>query len=158
MLRDQLLSANGCSFCAQITADYGDQIYTFRVKCEFDQLGNMTFTVLAPDSLSGISGKIDENKGALTFEDQVLAFALLADGQVTPVSAPWLVMQSLRSGYIHSSGQDGENLRITIDDSYEADALQVDVWVNADGAPIAADILWQNRRILALTIDSFAYL
>lgn len=38
-------------------------------------------------------------------------------------------MKTLRSGYITSAGMDGGRLRLTIDDSYEDDALHLDIWL-----------------------------
>lgn len=155
--RERLLSAEGCTFQCQITADYGDELYTFNIDCRFDSQGNLSFVVINPETISGITGNITEEGGKLTFDDKVLAFALLADGQFSPVSSPWVLMRSLRSGYIHSASQNQEGIKLCIDDSYEDDALQIDVWLNRSGLPTQAQILWQNRRILSMHIDNFAF-
>ncbi len=157
-LRQKLLEGSGCSFDAVITADYGDKIYTFRMDCQGDKEGNLAFTVTEPDTISGITGNISHEKGALTFDDKVLAFELLSEGQVTPVSAPWLIINTLRSGYLSACGTDGENLRIAIDDSYEEDALHLDIWLDSADLPIRAEILWQGRRIVSADIRNFTIL
>ena len=156
--RERILKSNGYTFCAQITADYGNEVYTFSVNCIFDQAGAMKFTVNAPQTLNGITGIISNDQGKLTFDEQVLLFPLLADDQISPISAPWLVNKALRSGYIQACGRESDNLKIILDDSFGTDALQVELWITDDWIPAAADILWQNRRILAIEIDSFAYL
>lgn len=157
-IRQKLLSSNGCSFDAVITADYGDQIHTFTMNCQADQNGNIRFEVTKPDTISGITGQIDREGGKLTFDDKVLAFELLADGQVTPISAPWLFVRTLRSGYLSACGEAGDGLRIQIDDSYADDALQLDIWTDANDQPIRCEILWQGRRILSLDVAGFKYL
>ena len=154
--REKLLM-QGCSFVAQVTADYGDKAYTFRVGCTADTNGDISFIVVAPETISGIRGTIKADSGYLTFADAVLAFPLLADGEVSPVSAPWLMLKSLRSGYLSSAGMDGDLLQLTLNDSYEADALQVDVWLDEEDLPKQADILWQGRRVLSLEIENFAF-
>ena len=156
-LRAELL-AHGCSFEAEITADYGDKLHTFTLSCEADPMGNLGFTVKAPETVAGISGTIAADGGKLRFEDTVLAFPLLADGQVTPISAPWLLLKTLQGGYLTSAGMDGESLRLTINDSYEADALQLDIWLDQENHPIRADILYDGRRILALSVINFQIL
>lgn len=156
-LRQQLLSAKECSFTADIMADYGDVLYTFSVQCNFDELGNMTFTVIAPESICGVTGKIEGEQGFLTFEDQSVAFPLLTDAQLTPVSAPWIFMKALRSGYINSSASDGALTYVCIDDSFKDDAMQVDFWLDQSNAPVQAEILYKNCRILSLTITEFTY-
>ena len=157
-LRNEILLAEGCVFRAVITADYTDKVYTFDMQCEFDKLGNMHFTVLAPDVIAGITGNVSDEGGNLTFDEQILAFELLADGQLTPVSAPWVFMKSLRSGYIHSVARNKDNLQVCINDSYEEDALEVDIWLNVENQPEIVEILWQNRRILSLSISEFCIL
>lgn len=156
-LRAKLLSGS-CGFDTEITADYGDQLYTFSVSCTGDSSGMLTFTVTAPDTIAGIAGSISNGAGKLTFDDTALEFPLLADGQVTPVSAPWLLLKTLQGGYLTSAGMDGELLRLTIDDSYEEDALQLDIWLGRDDKPVRAEILYDGRRILTLTVNNFTFL
>ena len=106
-LRSKLL-AQPVSFQANITADYGDVLHTFSLSCQTDTKGNVTFIVTEPESIRDIEGTISTGAGKLTFEDKVIAFDLLADGQLSPVSAPWVFMKALRSGYLTSCGKEGE--------------------------------------------------
>lgn len=149
------LQASSCRFDAAIMADYGDQIYSFTLACQTDQDGNVTFEVIQPEGIAGITGKIEAKGGQLTFDDVALSFAMLADGQLTPVSAPWIFINTLRGGYITATGSDGEYTRLTINDSYAQDALTVDIWLTADDIPVQAEIEWDNRRILAMEIKNF---
>ena len=157
-LRSKLLTGNGCTFIAEITADYGDKLHVFALKCQSDSRGDLAFTVEAPESIAGITGTVSQKSSKLTFDNTALDFPLLADDQVTPVSAPWILMKTLLGGYITSAGQEGELLRLTIDDSYEEEALRVDVWLDGENRPVQADILYDGRRILSLTIKDFAFL
>lgn len=157
-LREELLNANGCSFRAGITADYGDVVYTFSLDCVADSSGNISFTVVAPETISGVTGNIDQIGGSLTFEDQVLAFPLVADGQLSPVSAPWLLIKTLRSGYISSGGQDGAYYKLQMDDSYEEDPLRADIWLDTANKPTHCDFMWDNKRILSVEITNFVFL
>lgn len=156
-LRDRLLSSNGCTFDAVITADYGDQVYTFSMNCQTDRDGDLIFSVTDPESISGITGTVSQKGGHLTFDGRALAFEMLADGQVTPVSAPWLLIRTLRSGYLSACGKDEDNLRIAIDDSYDDNALHLDIWVNSQDVPIRGEILWQGQRVLSLEVRNFSY-
>lgn len=131
MLREKLQKGS-CAFTAKVTADYGDKLYIFTLNCVGDAQGDLSFTVEEPESISGITGRITGAGGELTFEDTALSFPLMADGQVTPVSGPWLLLKTLRSGYLSSAGMDGEYLRLCMDDSYRDDALHLDIWVNGE--------------------------
>lgn len=154
-LRSSLLQASSCSFDAEITADYGDKIHMFSMSCQGNSQGDITFTVTAPESISGITGVVDSEGGKLTFDNTALHFDHLADDQVTPVSAPWIFLKTLRSGYLTSAGREEDQLRLSIDDSYEEDALHLDIWLDSKEIPVRAEIVYDGRRILSLSVKNF---
>ena len=88
----------------------------------------------------------------------LLAFPLMADGLVTPVSAPWLFIKTLRSGYITACGKDGDNIKIEIDDSYEENALRLEIIANSDNVPVFAEIIWKGQRVLSINVKNFVLL
>ena len=154
-LRADLLGCSQCTFDAVITADYGDELHTFAMNCTGSGSGDLFFTVTAPESIAGITGKFEGKKGMLTFDGFALEFPRLTDDQITPVSGPWILLRTLVGGYLTSCGPDGDNLRVTINDSYEDDALTLDVWLNTENAPIRAEILYDGRRIVTMDIENF---
>lgn len=154
-LRSKLQQADSCSFDAEITADYGDSLYTFAMSCQGNTKGDVAFSVTSPESIAGITGVIDDEGGKLTFEDVALQFDTMADDQVTPVVAPWIFLKTLRSGYLTSACTEEGQIRLTMDDSYEEDALQLDIWLTEDEIPIRAEILYDGRRILSLNVENF---
>lgn len=154
-LRSKLLQAEECSFDANVTADYGDRLYEFSMACSADREGSVTFTVTKPEAISGITGKINKSGGSITFDDTVLEFGLMAEGRLSPVSAPWLLVKTLRGGYLKSAGAEEGVTRLTLDDSFQEDALMVDVWLGEDGLPTRGEILSDGRRILTVEVESF---
>ncbi|MBE6933616.1 MAG: hypothetical protein E7462_00960 [Ruminococcaceae bacterium] len=146
------------SFDTELTADYGDKIYTFSMKCQGDKTGNLKFTVTEPQTIAGISGTVSQGSGKLSFDDQVLAFDILADGLISPVSGPWVLLETLRSGYLTSCNQEGELLRLAIDDSYEKNALHLDIWLDSQDSIQRAEIIWQGRRVLSMQVKNFTFL
>jgi len=155
-LRAKLLSQT-VRFDAAITADYGDQTYSFSVRCTSDTQGGLSFSVLSPSTIAGISGEISASGGKLTFDGEALAFALMADGQITPASAPWILMRALRSGYLTSCTASQTGWTLAVDDSYEEDALHLDVWLNEQDIPTGCDIFWQGRRLLSISLTDFIF-
>lgn len=149
------LQGAACSFSCTVTADYGEKIHVFSMECTADVSGDMTFEVLTPESISGITGVVSQSQGKLTFDDKALAFELLADGQFSPVSAPWILIRTLWGGYLTSCTETDYGMLLCIDDSYEADPLRLDVRMDREGNPISAEILWQGRRILSMEIENF---
>lgn len=154
-LRTRLLAAQECSFDAEILADYGDALHSFSMACQGNDRGDLRFTVTSPESIAGITGVISREGGKLTFDDTALHFELLADDQVTPVSAPWILLRTLRGGYLTSACQEEGQLRLTMDDSFAEDALHLDIWLNEKDQPVRGEILYREKRILSLNVANF---
>lgn len=154
-LRAAVLKAASCSFVCQITADYGDKIYSFTMDCTADTDGDVDFTVTAPETIGGITGTLSGEGGELTFGDTALYFDVLAEGLLSPVSGPWVLIKALRSGCLTSAGLDGECLRLSIDDSYADNGLHLDIWCDGEDLPAKAEIRWEERTILSMSVINF---
>ena len=152
------LYEKACSFRAVVDADYGEVIYQFAMDCQADTAGNLKFQVVTPESISGITGTISEEKGNLTFDEKILAFPVISEGQVTPVTAPWHLLHTLRSGYIAGCGQDENYTRVMLDDSFSENPLHLDCWLDQDENPVRGEILYKGRRILTVHIEKFRFL
>lgn len=153
--RQTLQEAKGICFDAGITADYGDRVERFTLRCQADPRGDLNFTVLHPAEISGITGSVAGSQGKLTFDDTVLAFPMLAQQRLSPLSGPWVVVQALLKGYITSCVREGELLHLTVNDSYEDDPLTLELWIR-DNALAAAEIGWRGLRQMTLEIENFS--
>lgn len=152
--RESLTASNGCTFCVDITADYVDVSYTFTLDCRVDSDGKLTFEVVSPDSIQGISGSISATEGKLTFDDKVLLFSMLADGEITPVSAPWFFINALTKGYIKGCSVSDDGMLLYINDSYSENAMEVNVLIQ-DNVPTNVEIVWDNRRVIGMAVENF---
>ena len=152
-LRSRCLAGN-VSFEAEIRADYITNIEAFSLDCAFDEAGEMTFTVTAPDDIEGIRGTVTGTEGTVVFDDMVLGYPLLAEGRLSPLAAPWVLVKALREGCILAVGQEEELLHLTIDDSYADNALTLDIWLE-DGQVEEAEIAWEGRRCVTMTVEDF---
>ena len=154
-MRKTILDAECCTFQAVITADYGDVLYTFQMECTGDSTGALQFTVTDPETISGITGTISRERTALTFDDKVLASPILADNQLSPVSGPWIFLNTLRSGYLTGCSREDDGFCIYIDDSFEEYPLHLEIATDLQMHPVSAQIIWQDRRILSMDIRDF---
>ena len=154
-LRASLLGCLGCSFDVTVTADYGDEGFEFAMGCEADGRGNLSFTVQKPETIAGITGTISSGEGKLTFDDTAVQFPLLADDQVTPISGPWILMKTLLGGYLTAANEEADLLHLTINDSYEDDALQMEIWLNGEDVPVCGEIFYDGRRIVTMSVENF---
>lgn len=154
-LRTACLASDRVSFRADVRADYITEYEEFSMECQADREGNVAFRVLEPEEIADIRGSVRGAEGTVEFDETVLAFPLLAQGRLSPVSGPWVLMKAIRSGCIIAAGQEGEMIHVTIDDSYADNALTVDIWLE-EGQPEEAEIAWEGRRILSMTFDDFS--
>ena len=157
-LRTALQNKGGCSFNANITVDYGDSFTAFALSCKCDDQQNMDVTVLGPDTISGITYRISGGKGKLTFDDTAVGFEMIADDQITPVCAPWLIMKALKSGYISATSNETDGLLVRLDDSFFGTAFSVDIWLGDNDLPKYAEVIWQGKRIVSMHISDFEIL
>ena len=152
--RSSILAAESVRFEAEISADYIDRIEEFDLACETDSAGALTFRVTEPEEISGITGTVAGEEGTLTFDETVLAFPLLADERLSPVSGPWVMMKALRSGCITAVVREGETLHLTVDDSYGDDPLTLEIWIEGDEVD-GCEISWRGRRQMTMDIGDF---
>lgn len=157
-LRARVLQAEGCTFSAAVTADYGDKTYSFSMDCQGDREGNLSFTVTAPETVSGITGTVSTQGGTLTFDGTALAFPVLAEGLISPISGPWVLLTALRSGPITAAALDGDRLRLSLDDGYEDTALHLDIWWDGEDRPVLAEIWQDGRTFLTISLEKFTLL
>ena len=154
LFRENLNQSSNVTFETEVTADYGEDFYTFSMLCSVDNMGNLSFTVTEPETIRDIQGQIGIEGGKLTFDNQVLAFNTMAAGRISPVSAPYVLMQALRGGYISSVAKTEEGFCVMVDDSYAEDALNLQIYFQGD-YPVRGEIYWEQRRILTLQIEDF---
>lgn len=154
--RAALVNADGCSFRAEVTADFGDTVQSFTLDCAADADGKTELTVVSPESIAGITATVADAAGTITYDGMAMDFGLLADGQVAPAAAPALAVECWLRAYISSSGREEELYRVTYENGYDEKTLTVDTWFE-NGLPISAEVCYNQQRILRLVLTDFAF-
>lgn len=158
LLRSQIDKAETINFQCKVTADYGDSLYVFGLNCEYGSNQTLKWEVSEPETIAGLCGSIVNDKGQFVFDQEKLMFELLADGQITPIGAPWVLLKAIHSGYVRSCGVDDDCVQVQIDDSFSGLQFSVDVWLDKEGTPKRGEIIWQGRRIVSIEIIDFKIL
>lgn len=153
-LRQRMNDSNGCAFTAEVRAYIGKEEYVFSMDCECGNSDAVTFTVTAPESLSGITGELSSGSGSLTFDGQALAFPMLAQGTMSPISSVWVLLHALRGGYLTDEGTEG----LTIDETYQGVPLRLSVTLDNEDMPTFTEIFQDGERILSLALTNFRFL
>lgn len=153
--RTSLMEAGGCSFAADVTASYEDRVYDFTMTCDYTG-GQTNLTVTAPEAIAGITAAVADGETQLEFDGAILEFGKLANGYVSPVAAPWLLVQCWIGEYIAYAGPDGEQERITYLRGYNDEELTVDTWL-MNGVPTYSEVTYDGVRCLSVVISDFQF-
>ena len=67
-LREDFLSMTGCSGQMEITADYGQRIYSYAVTFSSNEETGMTLVLTAPEEVAGITATIEHGQTNLVYD------------------------------------------------------------------------------------------
>ena len=152
--RAALVRAGGCTFRAEVRADFGDTVASFCMDCDAEADGILRLTLTAPETLAGITATVTDAGGKITYDGMALDFGLMAGGNVIPAAAPALAVDCWIREYIASAGQEEERYRVTYEKDFDEKRLVVDTWFE-NGIPFYAEVCYNNQRILKLELSDF---
>ena len=155
--RAQLLNAGGCSFTAEVAAQYEQYASKFVLQCRYDTETRQTqFEVIAPETVAGITGTVSENRQTVRFDDVALELELLADNKLAPVALPSILAQSWAESYIVSAGSDQDYEAVVYQNGYDQDELKVETWYQY-GLPVYTDLWYQGVNEAEVTLSDFKF-
>lgn len=154
--RAALVQSGGCSFTGEISADDGECIQIFRLSCDADAGGALSFTILEPETLEGISATVTEGGERLDYDGLSVDLGLLADESLAPAAAPGVILQSWLEGYILWGGESEEYYEVTYEQELNQVLLKV-VTTFKNKLPISAEVCYNNGRILQMKIEEFQF-
>ena len=156
VFRSRLVSAGGCCFQAKITVDYGLEVQNFTLDCDADSEGNVSFSVVEPETIADITGQMRGQEGTVTYDGLQLAFPMLVYGKLSPVSAPALLAKCWLNEYILSAGLTQDGYRITYEKKIREKDLLIDTYFEND-IPISAELCYNGYRIIDIQITEFSF-
>lgn len=155
-LRGEYLSANGCTARMQVTADYGQRVYTYVVDAAVSG-GETMLTVQEPAEIAGITARLHEGESFLSYDGVMLETGPLTEDGLTPLSAVAALLEAARSGFIDSCGTEGETLYILCRDPADppGDGRQTALWFGADGCLLRGEVAVDGRRVIQCEFEKF---
>lgn len=105
-LRGDFLSREGCSGTMDLTADYGQRVYTYTVEFSGTKQDGTTMVLTAPEEVAGITAKIVQGQTSLEYDGvQVETGPLNSDG-LSPMDALPAFLAAMESGYMAETGSE----------------------------------------------------
>ena len=133
-IRGEYLSMTGCTADLELTADYGQRVYTYGMTLSYQQGGDTTVTVTAPEEVAGVTARISGENTYLEYDGVSLETGPLDETGLSPVGAVPLMLRCVREGFIAESGMeeldDVEYLRVVCRAPEEAagSGTEVTLW------------------------------
>lgn len=151
--RSALLAHRGCGFTLEARADSGEGLWVLTLECELDQRGSGTVTVLAPDSIAGITVALEADSEQLRYQDLALGLDLLPGTELAPAAAPGRIVRAWAQDWIASAGPEGETQLVC----YEDPGLEIRTWFDPAGTPLRAELLRNGQSCFAGEIRNFEW-
>ena len=151
--RAALLAKGGCAFELEAMAEAGDRLWALTLACELDAGGSGTVTVLAPESIAGISAVLDGASGELRYEDVALGLGTLPGTELAPAAAPGRLVRAWSRDWIASAGDEGGGLLAV----YEDGPVMVRTWFDAAGSPMRAELAQDGKVCFSAEIRNFQW-
>ena len=161
-VRARALEAVDCQMEAEVLADYGDRVYAYTLSFQWQQEGESRITVLAPDTIQGITAVIREGETKLVYEDTELDTGPLTKDGLAPLDALPALLTACREGYIAQADPEpwGETpaVRVTYGEGGGAGAVQYRIWYGEETKlPLYAEVLADGQTVIQCTFHTVAW-
>lgn len=115
LIRAEYLAMSGWSAVAELTADYGEQVFDFTVKTSWERGGDTVITVVKPELIAGITARIRDGETILEYDGAGLSLGMLDLSGITPVSSIPALMDCITTGYMARCRFLGEGTNRTLE-------------------------------------------
>lgn len=162
-MRTEWLAGSGIQTTCDVTADYGDLIYTYSLRME-GQAESGSLTVLQPEELAGASVSWWNEELLLTYDGVSLETGDLSEDGLSPTDGLPLVLTAIDSGGILDAWFDtmGEEELLVVlianpDPDYSEEST-VTLWADPkDYALRQASVAWEGREVLRFDFSEFSF-
>lgn len=161
-IRAAYLAADTFSAKLDVTADYGQRVYTYRVDVTVTG-GESVLTVTAPEEVAGITARVTDGQSQLEYDGATLETGPLSSDGLTPLEAVPALLECARTDFIDSCGAEQLGERDTIrilcrDPEMPAgQGREVTLWFDAvDFNLIQGEVAVDGYRVILCEFIEFA--
>lgn len=98
-LRGKYLEMTACSGHADLTADYGQRVYTYGVDFTWTREGETLLTLTAPENVAGTVARVSAGETALEYDGVMMETGPLNTAGLSPIDAIPALLSYAREGF-----------------------------------------------------------
>ncbi len=155
-MRTLYQSAESISGVADITADYGQRVYTYTAAVEGNASAG-TLTVQSPENIAGTILQWAEDETTLSYEETTLETGALSDSGLSPADAIPAVLAACRAGALVECAweEDGTVLYAELENP-EDESVTISCWFDAENDALQRSELAEDGvTVLTLAFSDF---
>lgn len=145
-IQSQYQDMNSFSAQVELTADYGQRIYSFGLMAEGE--GEETvLTVTQPDLVAGVTARTNGEDNTLEYDGLILETGPLDEEGLSPLSAVPVMLEAAREGYITECLWEEENvLQVRLGDPelVSGQGREILLWFAADTGALTQGEIWSD--------------
>lgn len=105
-IRGNYLSMSACHSTIEVTADYGQRIYSYTMEMTWESEGDTVLTITQPESIAGVTVRVADGETVLIYDDVQVETGPLYEGGMSPVDVVPTLLQSAKEGFIAECGME----------------------------------------------------
>ena len=152
-LQEMLAEATEIRLEADVTADYGERVYRFRLAMETLPEG-WRVRILEPENLSGVSAVSREGALKLEIENLILDTGDLSPAGLCPMNALPVAADAWKSGHLAEALYSGKEQNLSLCFDVSDDTRVQTLFVSGSATPLSAEIIVDGVSVLFLAFRS----
>jgi hypothetical protein len=154
-IQEEYTAIDSLTVTAEVTADYGDRVYEFRLKYTGDDEEG-TVEILSPESVKGIAARLTSGGRALRYDGAELSLGSLTKDGLSPMECLPFMIGRWKNGYVSGAVTeklDGtDTVAVTFDVS-ENESLVT--WFEADSSlPVRAELFFDGDMVIRCEFEN----
>ena len=161
-LRRQYLEMTECSGHMDITADYGQRVYTYGVDFSWQKEGETLLTLTAPENVAGTTAHISVGETALEYDGVMMETGPLDSRGLSPIDVLPAFFNYMREGYGAECVLEGEEsprqLHIVFRDPEKepGQGIECELWLQEEtGALLRGEMSEDGITVIQCEVSGF---
>lgn len=162
-VRGKYLEMTACSGHADLTADYGQRVYTYGIDFSWQREGETLLTLTAPENVAGTTAHIAAGETALEYDGVMLETGPLNGAGLSPVDAIPALLTYAREGFaaecVLEETEEAKKLHVTCRDPERSpgEGTEADLWFDTEtGNLLRGEISEGETTVIQCEISGFA--